>query len=133
FNFVPDSAPYKIFTEAGFVPAVSTNKGGTFHSFTGDTNGKRIDYIFLNDTWKLRGASILRPRKKSRSASDHDPIVATVEPKILTGTIGTQRSITTVWKPSQDSLVRSVIPAELLPEVEKIKNLITSRPDTEPD
>ena len=133
FNFTPESAPYQVFNENGFGPAVPTSAGGTFHAFSGKTDGKRIDYIFLNDKWSVQSAEILRPRKDSKSASDHDPVIATLLPKVPTGTIGMSRSIKKEWHPTRDSLVRSLIPTEIANAVAKVEKNITTRPDTEPD
>ena len=134
FNFTPESMPFQVFIENGYKPAVEINSGGgTFHKFTGQTDGKRIDYIFLNTKWTTKHAEILRPRKKGKSASDHDPIVAVVTPFTSKGTIGMQRSIQKEWKPTKDCFVISFIPEELLSEVAKVENLIASRLDTEPD
>ena len=72
------SEPMKQFLESGLKVAVTENAGGTFHSFKGNTNGRRIDFILLNQHWIVESASILRPRKGDKSASDHDPVVATI-------------------------------------------------------
>mgnify|MGYP003975679027 CR=1 FL=1 len=81
FNSTLGSAPCKIFAAAGFVPAVQSS-GGTFHEFTGSESVPRIDFIFLNDKWVTESAEILRPRKKGKCASDHDPVVAKVFSKL---------------------------------------------------
>ena len=134
FNFVPKSTPYDIFADGGFVPAVPSNtKIGTFNAFKDTTGGRRIDYIFLNDKWTLQSAEILRPRKEGKTASDHDPVVAQVSPKLTGGTIGMPRSIQNEWKPSKDCFVASLIPEEMLGAVAKVENMLTSRTATEPD
>ena len=132
FNFILESEPFNVFKEAGFTAAVDSTEG-TFHRFIGNTDGPRIDYIFLNNNWNIRTAEILRPRKNGKSASDHDPVVAVVSPVLPRGTIGLQRSIKEQWHPKKPSLVIPLIPEELLEEVAKVEHVITTRPDTEPD
>ena len=133
FNFTPESDPYIVFKDAGYLPAVPLSQGGTFHQFNGNINCPRIDYIFLNDKWEIERAEITRPRQDGKSASDHDPIVAVVVPEILGGTIGLKRAIETEWTPTQDSLVRSHIPKEMQSDVAKVEQSIASRPEREPD
>ncbi|MBT6282511.1 MAG: endonuclease/exonuclease/phosphatase family protein [Phycisphaerae bacterium] len=133
FNCSDGSAPYKVFTGSGFTTARTCKDCGTFHEFTGREDVPNIDFIWLNDKWKGIHAETLRPRKNGKCASDHDPVVATLEPKVPSGTIGMARFIQQEWQPSQDSLVRPFIPMELQEEVAKLEQLITSRPETEPD
>jgi len=132
FNCTPESEPFQVFIDAGYKSAIKSEEG-TFHGFKGNTDGRQIDFIFLNDKWITKSAEILRPRKIGKSASDHDPVVAFVEPKLPTGTIGMQRSITKEWKPLRGSLVASFIPENMQDEVAKTLQVITTRPDTEPD
>jgi endonuclease/exonuclease/phosphatase family metal-dependent hydrolase len=54
FNFTPESDPYIVFKDAGYVPAVPVSGAGTFHAFKGNIDGPRIDYIFLNSKWNIR-------------------------------------------------------------------------------
>jgi len=132
----PESAPMQVIAEAGFTPAVATHSGGTFHGFSGDSDGRRIDYILLNDKWKHYGATILRPRRDGKSASDHDPVVALVETNTPRGTIGMPRSIASVWQPKEQSLVQFALnnaQPELLDAINRVKQVIQSRPDTESD
>ena len=134
FNFRPESKPFNVFLQSGFVTSVPISESvGTFHRFIGNKDGPHIDYIFLNDKWIIESAEILRPRRDGKSASDHDPVVSVVSPNMPTGTIGMARSITKEWKPTQVSLVRSLIPKELSKEVKKVKQFISDRPDHEPD
>jgi endonuclease/exonuclease/phosphatase family metal-dependent hydrolase len=133
FNFTPESEPCKVFHDAGYVSTVQNSDAGTFHAFKGNTDGRQIDFIFLNDKWTNRSAQILRPRKNGKSASDHDPVRANVDPKLHQGTIGMERSIQKEWEPTKDCFVISFIPEKLLSEVAKVENLIASRLDTEPD
>jgi len=133
FNCTPGSEPYKVFEEAGYQLSLQCRDCGTFHAFTGSNQVPRLDYILLNEKWDIVSSETLRPRKNGRCASDHDPVVAIVEPKLPTGTIGMQRAITKEWKPQQDSQVTSLIPENMQEEVSKTLQVITTRPDTEPD
>jgi endonuclease/exonuclease/phosphatase family metal-dependent hydrolase len=131
-NCIPESEPFNVFKGAGFRSVVDSGEG-TFHKFSGKTVCPQLDYIFLSDTWTTKNAEILRPRKDGKPASDHDPVVADVLPRVPRGTIGMARSIAEEWIPSQDSLVSSLIPEELQENVERTLQVITTRPDTEPD
>ena len=51
---------------------------GTFNSFKGLTNGKKIDYIFVEPNTHTLAASIIRTQKEGRYPSDHYPITATI-------------------------------------------------------
>ena len=132
FNCTPGSEPFEVFIDAGFTIAVDSTEG-TFHSFQGNTDGTRIDYMFFDDKWVIESAEIVRPRKKGKSASDHDPIIARVTPKLPTGTIGMPRSSTNEWKPTRDSQIASLIPKTMQEYVQRTVEVITTRPDTEPD
>ena len=93
FNCTPGSEPFKVFKEFGFSPAVTpTYGGGTYNKFSGSHYGLRIDFIFLNNNWKICSAEILRPRKDGKCASDHDPIVAFVMPVVPPRTDGSHDS-----------------------------------------
>lgn len=48
----------------------------TFHDFTGDPVGDKIDYIFVSEAFTARDASILRDHRDGRYPSDHFPIRA---------------------------------------------------------
>ena len=133
FNCSDGSVPYKVFTGSGFTTARTCKDCGTFHEFTGRQDVPNIDFIWLNDKWKRIHAETLRPRKNGKCASDHDPVTATVELKMPSGTIGMARSIQQEWKPTKESLVSPFIPVELQEEVAKVKQLIMTRPETEPD
>ena len=74
-----DSKPMKTFLSSGLKPAVTKNVGGTFHGFNGNHDGRRIDFILLNNKWNVEKSAILRPRKEGKCVSDHEPIIATVQ------------------------------------------------------
>jgi len=54
---------------------------GTFHSFSGDKNGLKIDYIFAHPSMKVNEFSIIRDNVKNRYPSDHFPIMTKFELK----------------------------------------------------
>ena len=49
---------------------------GTYHAFTGDTNMKRIDYIFTTSETRVLDATIVRTSRNGRYPSDHFPVTA---------------------------------------------------------
>lgn len=51
---------------------------GTFHDFTGDTDGSRIDYIFVTTDIDITAAEVVRDNTDGRYPSDHFPIKATL-------------------------------------------------------
>ena len=132
FNFTPETEAYNIFESSGFKSALVSSEG-TFHNYSGATQGPQIDFIFLNSMWSIESAKILRPRLNGKCASDHDPVVASVNPEVPTGTIGSSRLISTEWKPKTDSLAKSLIPEKLKSKVSVIEKIIQSRPNSEPD
>jgi endonuclease/exonuclease/phosphatase family metal-dependent hydrolase len=87
FNCPPGSEPYRILTEKGrnlaaFVdaqgeqaPAVT---GGTFHAFTGQPEGGRIDWILVNRRFKVTAWEVDRRDFDGRYPSDHFPVAATL-------------------------------------------------------
>lgn len=52
---------------------------GTFHPWTGDRNGNKIDYIFASDAWTTLNADILYPLVPGEFESDHYPVVARIQ------------------------------------------------------
>jgi endonuclease/exonuclease/phosphatase family metal-dependent hydrolase len=51
---------------------------GTFHAFSGDRSGPRIDYILVTANVEVLDASIIRDVADGRYPSDHFPVRATV-------------------------------------------------------
>ena len=49
---------------------------GTFHGFTGKTDGEKIDYIFASSQFAVLDAQILHENADGRYPSDHFPITA---------------------------------------------------------
>jgi endonuclease/exonuclease/phosphatase family metal-dependent hydrolase len=67
-------------TTGGIGPQLhpSDESNGTFHDFTGDTNGSRIDYIFVTTDVDVTAAEIVHDNTDGRYPSDHFPIKATL-------------------------------------------------------
>jgi endonuclease/exonuclease/phosphatase family metal-dependent hydrolase len=53
-------------------------KVGTYHGFTGQSDGPKIDYIMIRPSMKVIEASILQTNLKGRYPSDHYPVTAQV-------------------------------------------------------
>lgn len=51
---------------------------GTFHAFTGDRTGDRIDAILASPEWRTLEATIVRLNEDGRYPSDHFPVTATL-------------------------------------------------------
>ncbi|KAF0152999.1 MAG: endonuclease/exonuclease/phosphatase family protein [Ignavibacteria bacterium] len=49
---------------------------GTFNGFSGETNGDRIDYIFISKDIKVKSAEIIRDSYNRKFPSDHFPVTA---------------------------------------------------------
>jgi endonuclease/exonuclease/phosphatase family metal-dependent hydrolase len=50
---------------------------GTYHAFTGDRKGEKIDAILASPEWKVLDAEIIRVNHEGRYPSDHFPVRAT--------------------------------------------------------
>jgi endonuclease/exonuclease/phosphatase family metal-dependent hydrolase len=50
----------------------------TFHGFTGERQGDKIDYIFASPAFQVHSAEIVRNQTPDRFASDHFPVTATL-------------------------------------------------------
>jgi len=51
---------------------------GTLNGFRGLTNGKKVDYIFVEPGTQVLDAAIIRTEKQGRYPSDHYPVTATL-------------------------------------------------------
>lgn len=51
---------------------------GTYHAFTGDRSGERIDAVLASPHWEIVDAAILDGAMNGRFPSDHFPVTATV-------------------------------------------------------
>lgn len=61
-------------------PDTKPQDAGTFHDFTGEPAGPRIDYIFSPKAWKPLEASIVRTPTADGWPSDHFPVTAIITP-----------------------------------------------------
>lgn len=59
--------------------AVPVDAGGSFHRFTGRTDGRRLDHILVPRSWYVLEGRIDHHRSGNPLASDHWPVVADVE------------------------------------------------------
>ena len=58
---------------------------GTYHGYKGNTQGDKIDSIFVPSTTEVFEASIVRTSSNDRYPSDHFPVTATLRFKIIKG------------------------------------------------
>ena len=58
---------------------------GTYHGYKGNTQGDKIDSIFVPSTTEVFEASIVRTSSNDRYPSDHFPVTATLRFKIIEG------------------------------------------------
>jgi endonuclease/exonuclease/phosphatase family metal-dependent hydrolase len=56
----------------------STKDEGTFNDFKGDTNGERIDFIFISKDFRAIESKILRNDYNGKYPSDHFPVFARI-------------------------------------------------------
>lgn len=59
-------------------PDIPLSQSGTFHSFRGDRQDGKIDYIFVPPDTRLRDAAILYQNRDGAYPSDHFPLRATL-------------------------------------------------------
>ena len=52
---------------------------GTYHAFNGSTDGDKIDFIFVSESWKVLRSSIDHTNLHGRFPSDHFPVTAIIE------------------------------------------------------
>lgn len=76
FNAAPTAPELAPLTARGLriVPVT----GGTAHQFSGRTNGRRIDHIFVSTHWSIDDAEVVHDRPDGRLPSDHWPVYATL-------------------------------------------------------
>ena len=58
---------------------------GTYHGYIGNTQGDKIDSIFVSPTTEVLQASIVRTSSNDRYPSDHFPVTASLRFKIIKG------------------------------------------------
>ena len=76
FNAEPGAAELEPLGAAGLRPALPADAGGTVHGFTGRSDGRRLDHIFVSDHVEVVAAGVERSRVTRRLPSDHWPVVA---------------------------------------------------------
>ena len=76
FNATPQSECYRVFAEAGFQKAGPRKCAGTYHGFTGKTNGECIDWILYRGGLVSVRTEVIRDCYKGRYPSDHFPVRA---------------------------------------------------------
>ena len=52
---------------------------GTFNSFRGETNGDKIDFIFVSKDFEVRRSKIIRTNYNGKYPSDHFPVTAEIK------------------------------------------------------
>ncbi|MFO7588722.1 MAG: endonuclease/exonuclease/phosphatase family protein [Gemmatimonadota bacterium] len=75
------SDPSPGFRDAFAVAHPDSVDPGTYHGFTGEATGGRIDAILVSDAWVVREAGILRAAQAGRFPSDHFPVTAVLRPR----------------------------------------------------
>lgn len=87
FNSTDTQKPYRILTGGPEPSLLDTHRvtnphpslnEGTFHDFTGDCNGQRIDWILCSRCWGIHATQVDRTHFNGRYPSDHFPITATL-------------------------------------------------------
>lgn len=69
----------ELLTAAGFRSALPTEAEGSTHQFTGRTDGRRIDHIFVNERFDIHGGEVIHLPDDGRLPSDHWPVIADLE------------------------------------------------------
>jgi endonuclease/exonuclease/phosphatase family metal-dependent hydrolase len=75
-NTRPDDPDLDPLWSAGLRSALPDDAPGTNHSFTGRTDGPRIDHILVSEHVEVVSGEVLHPRPGGRLPSDHWPVVA---------------------------------------------------------
>ena len=80
FNCTPDSEPVAVLREMGFTDAVDEDTDvGTFHGFTGESDGRRIDLILMPERCEAVETEVIRIHgDEGVWPSDHYPVRAIV-------------------------------------------------------
>ncbi len=86
FNCPPDAEPYRILTEVGdnlaglrdALAGLDPKDSGTYHAFTGEPRGGRIDWILVSRRYEPSAGAIDRRARDGRYPSDHFPVAATL-------------------------------------------------------
>ncbi len=86
FNIGPHDPAREHLTEAGLRDSFEDLKPkdarvGTYHGFTGEVNGDKIDAVLVSREWGVLDAEIVRTERSGLFPSDHFPVTATLELK----------------------------------------------------
>ncbi|CAN5816999.1 endonuclease/exonuclease/phosphatase family protein [soil metagenome] len=79
-NAEPADEPLAILADAGLRSVLAPDAGGTFHGFTGRTDGARIDHICINDRLTAERARVRHAPDLHPWPSDHWPVVVDLKP-----------------------------------------------------
>jgi endonuclease/exonuclease/phosphatase family metal-dependent hydrolase len=77
-NAGPGSAVLSSFAAAGLRDALEGSTSGTFHRFTGRTDGPRIDFVLVDAGIQILDGAVHHRGVGPRLASDHWPVRVTV-------------------------------------------------------
>ncbi len=76
FNTGHSSSAFKAFQSHGFKEVFSAGPPGTFHGFTGNSDGRHIDWILYRGEIRPVSRRVLTFHKGSQYPSDHFPVTA---------------------------------------------------------
>jgi len=84
FNTGEDDETIKTIKSSGLMDAYrilhpKSDNEGTFHNFTGDDKGVKIDFIFISRDFKILQSMIDKTNKDDHYPSDHFPVQAILE------------------------------------------------------
>ncbi len=83
FNCGDDNAAIKTILESGLIDSYrriheKNPNEGTFNSFKGETNGDKIDFIFVTKDFNVKQSEIIRTNYNGRYPSDHFPVTTEI-------------------------------------------------------
>ncbi|HLO97354.1 MAG TPA: endonuclease/exonuclease/phosphatase family protein [Fimbriimonas sp.] len=74
-NAEPDSEDLKSLTQSEVIRFHTASQPlGTFHNFTGKSDGEKIDHIFSSPEWSARAIQVDRTKDEGLYPSDHYPV-----------------------------------------------------------
>jgi endonuclease/exonuclease/phosphatase family metal-dependent hydrolase len=84
FNTGEDDETIKTIKASGLIDTYrilhpKSNEEGTFHNFTGDDNGVKIDFIFVSRDFQILQSMIDKTNKDDHYPSDHFPVQAVLQ------------------------------------------------------
>jgi endonuclease/exonuclease/phosphatase family metal-dependent hydrolase len=79
FNATLDNSMFDAFADAGLRSALPDDAPGTSHHFSGRTDGRRIDHIFVPVDAVVLDAGVVTTRPGGRLPSDHWPVRARIQ------------------------------------------------------